>query len=137
MESLCASTLVVDVENISVNQGHIYMALYNSTSEAGWDDLPVRTLKQPVEARQQRLTIEDLPLGNYAIRLYHDVNLNQQLDTSKRGIPREPVGFSNNVRLKKGAPALKDCSFILGEEPVALSIQLRGKIKVDAQNTPE
>tara|TARA_B100000745_G_scaffold78586_1_gene47860 strand:- start:790 stop:1200 length:411 start_codon:yes stop_codon:yes gene_type:complete len=136
MESLCASTLVVDVENISVNQGHIYMAVYKLASESTWDDPPVRTLKQPVEARQQRFTIDDLSRGRYAIRLYHDVNINQQLDTSKRGLPREPVGFSNNIRLKKGAPAISDCSFSIDDEAVALSIQLRGKIKVDTQKTP-
>jgi uncharacterized protein (DUF2141 family) len=40
-------------------------------------------------------TFKDIPCGEYAIKLYHDANMNQELDKNFLKIPKEQYGFSN------------------------------------------
>ena len=42
-------------------------------------------------------TIKNLKSGKYAVRFYHDENLNQAMETNMVGKPTEGYGFSNNV----------------------------------------
>lgn len=72
------------------------------------------------------LVFHDVPPGRYAIELFVDLNGNGELDVSPRGIPREPVGFSNNPPLKRGKPSLQDCAFEHGTEHSEVAIKLRG-----------
>jgi uncharacterized protein (DUF2141 family) len=62
-------------------------------------------------------TIE-LPEGEYAISLYHDVNDNNTLDTGLFGIPTEGYGFSNNVKGLMGAPSFEKSKFSLTEDRI-------------------
>ena len=59
------------------------------------------------------LTAENLPSGEYAIRMFHDVNGNGELDTNIVGRPTEPYAFSNNARGMFGPPAWEDARFVL------------------------
>ncbi|WP_426027001.1 DUF2141 domain-containing protein [Brevundimonas sp. TWP2-3-4b2] len=45
---------------------------------------------------------ENLPAGDYAMRAFHDVNGNGQMDTNPFGMPTEPYAFSNNARGNMG-----------------------------------
>jgi len=54
------------------------------------------------------LEIADLPHGQYAIAVYHDVNGNGKLDKNLLGIPSEPYAFSNNPRAKWKRPDFLD-----------------------------
>lgn len=72
------------------------------------------------------LVFDDVPPGRYAIELFVDLNGNGELDVSPRGIPREPVGFSSNPRLKRSKPSLQDCAFKHGTEHSEVVIELRG-----------
>lgn len=72
------------------------------------------------------LVFDDVPPGRYAIELFVDLNGNGELDVSPRGIPREPVGFSSNPRLKRSKPLLQDCAFKHGTEHSEVVIELRG-----------
>lgn len=72
------------------------------------------------------LVFDDVPPGRYAIELFVDLNGNGELDVSPRGIPREPVGFSGNPRLKRSKPSLQDCTFEHGTEYSEVVVELRG-----------
>jgi uncharacterized protein (DUF2141 family) len=60
----------------------------------------------------------ELPEGEYAISLYHDVNENNELDTGSYGIPIEAYGFSNNVKGFMGAPSFEKSKFSLTEDKI-------------------
>ena len=51
----------------------------------------------------------------YGVRVFQDINQNQQLDMTESGIPMEPVGFSRNPSLMNGIPPLSKCQFSAGE----------------------
>jgi uncharacterized protein (DUF2141 family) len=65
----------------------------------------------------------DLPPGEYAVSTYQDVNSNGKLDRYFIGKPKEPYGFSNNVK-PFGPPSYKDCKFALTNSPKSISISL-------------
>lgn len=65
----------------------------------------------------------ELPDGTYAIGVFHDVDGNGALSKSFLGIPKEPFGFSNNVRGRFGPPSFMEASFSLTRD-LAITIAL-------------
>jgi acyl-CoA reductase-like NAD-dependent aldehyde dehydrogenase/uncharacterized protein (DUF2141 family) len=66
----------------------------------------------------------ELPPGHYAVSAYLDENSNGKLDSGLFGIPKEPVGVSNNPPHRMGPPRFQDCVFTLGSATQTLSINL-------------
>jgi len=77
----------------------------------------------PAGARQMRIDT-DLPPGTYAVSVYEDLNGNHKLDHNFLGIPREPVGASNNPQTRIGPPHFDQCSFHIGTVPQNITINL-------------
>lgn len=65
-----------------------------------------------------------LPPGRYAVAVYLDENGNRKLDVGLFGIPKEPVGASNNPHARFGPPNFDACAFQLGADDVTLTINL-------------
>ena len=59
------------------------------------------------DARTVSCTFEGISPGTYAIKVFHDVNGNGDLDTSWIGWPQEPYGFSNDAPVNTGPPPFK------------------------------
>ena len=62
--------------------------------------------------------------GDYAIAVYHDQNGNGKMDKRMFGIPKEPYGFSNNIKPVMSAPKFSECRFTVGDSGKAISIKL-------------
>jgi acyl-CoA reductase-like NAD-dependent aldehyde dehydrogenase/uncharacterized protein (DUF2141 family) len=79
----------------------------------------------PIPANAQKLMIEtDLPPGTYAVSVYEDLNSNHKLDHNLIGIPREPVGASNNPHTRLGPPRFAESSFRLGPPSQTIIINM-------------
>lgn len=76
-----------------------------------------------IENNQAEISFAELCAGHYAVRLYHDENDNQLLDTNVVGIPRERYGFSNNVRGWMGEPSFDRQLFRI-ESDTTITIKL-------------
>lgn len=90
--------------------------------ETGFLEKSVQTKSVAVNGKSAQVVFT-LPPGTYAVSTYQDVNGNKKLDRYFVGKPKEPYGFSNNVR-PFGPPAFKDCRFELGNTSKSISIQL-------------
>jgi 4,4'-diapolycopenoate synthase len=66
----------------------------------------------------------ELPDGRYAVSLYQDVNGNGKLDMGVLGVPKEPVGASNNPKARMGPPRFEDCVFTMSHSNRIISILL-------------
>lgn len=67
------------------------------------------------------ITIKNLKPGKYAVRYYHDKNMNGKLETNLVGKPAEGYGFSNNVIGKFGPPPFEKWLFeISGDKKIEL-----------------
>ena len=110
------ATLKLEVAGIENAKGKLVIALFACEKTYESNDNPAYHIILPVTKKgSAHHTFEGLADGNYAIKLFHDVNANGKLDTNWVGIPREPYGFSNNPRIRFGPPSFADAKFQLTE----------------------
>ncbi len=64
-----------------------------------------------VTGKECEVKFENVTVGTYAIRYFHDENNNGKMDTGTFGIPKEGYGFSNNARGFMGPPDFEDMLF--------------------------
>ena len=112
--------LTVVITGIENDKGRIYLAIYDSketflTKPQG--------IVAGIKDKKSLGIFKGLGKGEYAISLFHDENDNQKMDTKIFGIPKEPYGFSNNVKLFMGPPKFKDVKFRL-ESNKTISIKV-------------
>lgn len=117
-----ADTLTVTVNNIE-KAGEIHVAVYDN-AEAFEADRGEKGGAAPGITEGTIEMVEpgsvtyvyELPPGTYAIGIFHDVNLNNKMDSNLFGIPKEQYGFSNNARAFLGPPAFEAAAFELKGE---------------------
>lgn len=87
-------------------------------------------LKDCYQARKTKITdqvstsiFSDVPEGEYAISIFHDKNMDEELNTNFIGIPKEPYGFSNNPMAMFGPPSFEKCLFAVKED-MSITIKL-------------
>lgn len=117
---------------IRVEGNHSPAKLYLALVDAGQNDW--QPMLRELQGEGAQLILKDVPPGRFALQLYQDSNDNGRLDLSPRGIPLEPVGFSNNPTLLKGKPKPRAAAFEHGEDDTLVDIRLhpaRGKAQTD------
>ena len=117
-----AAEISVNVNN-APSEGVLVLQVYNNANNFGDFRNPAREVRYPINTTGNYV-IDEVPTGAVAILVYLDENDNRALDKNFIGIPKEPVGLSNNYR-PKGPPSFKRASFMIqGSERVALDIEL-------------
>ncbi len=69
--------------------------------------------------------IDQLPHGDYSLAVYHDRNGNGRLDRKIFGLPAEPYGFSNDVRIRFGPPSWKATRFVHDRQGQVIEVCVR------------
>jgi uncharacterized protein (DUF2141 family) len=118
------SQLHVVVDNLKKDTGTVLIALYNSKNTFGKIREVFREGRAKVKDLKADYTFSDLPPGEYAISLFHDVNDNEALDKSSLGFPSEPYGFSNNALGSFGPPPFKKVKFYFSGDPKEMAIKV-------------
>jgi uncharacterized protein (DUF2141 family) len=118
-------TLTVVVEDIDQRDGNIGMLVFNSPK--GWAEERNAALKDIVVPAQQgsvTITVPNLPAGEYAVAVLHDVNKNHKLDRNWLHYPTEQWGLSNNPHALIKTPSYKECKFMLnGDKEIHIKMQ--------------
>ena len=115
--------LTIKIENIEFIDGYIRVGVFNASETFLKKDATFKKYKIAVEDSTETIIIDDLPKGEYAFILYHDKNSDGKMNRKFIGIPKEPYGFSNNVRPKLSKPTFEKCKFLL-EDNLVLQITL-------------
>jgi len=93
-----SETLTVKVTG-AASGGQIVASLYATSS--GFSTFNSEKAAQvkmgPVVGGAAILKFENLAPGKYSVAAFHDVDGNKKMKTNFIGIPREPVGVSNNI----------------------------------------
>ena len=123
--TLHAETAVeVQVNNIGSAEGQIVVTFFNSDESWLQEPYLVETV-DAADAIDGSLMIPlTLEAGEYAISAYHDLDGNGRMKTNFIGIPREPIGTSNDAKGRFGPPKYKDAKFQIGEEATTIPINL-------------
>lgn len=115
--------LALTVTNLKDTRSPIVVGVFRKD-----DPFTKKTFKNytldPAGAAAPTLFIDGLPYGEYAIALFQDRNGDGKLNTNLLGIPKEPYGFSNNVRPRLSAPKYQQCRFTYSEHDNHLYLQL-------------
>ncbi|MGB1231470.1 MAG: DUF2141 domain-containing protein [Winogradskyella sp.] len=111
-------SITVTVENVSSNDGQLFLALYNS--ETDFLETIFKGAKSAIAHHSCTVTFNKIPKGTYAVSIFHDENSNGKLDTNFFGIPNEDYGCSNNARGFMGPPKWKDAKFLLNTNKTLL-----------------
>ena len=118
-------TLTVVVEGVNDKGGNVGMLVFNS--DKGWPDNRQAALRDiAVEAHTGTNTIEvpNLPAGDYAVAVIHDVNKNHKLDKNFMGVPTEQWGMSTNPSHGLKAPSFDSVKFSLkGNQEIHVKVQ--------------
>ncbi len=117
------ATLEVTVNNVRSAEGQVRVAVYVEDNWLGQE--PVARVWTPAQGESVTAKFE-LPLGEYGVAVLHDLNDNGDMDYRLGRLPKEPYGFSNNAKPRFSAPKFKDAAFLLGEDGLAIAIELRG-----------
>ncbi|HAN29484.1 MAG TPA: hypothetical protein DCP75_17510 [Haliea salexigens] len=91
------------------DEGTVVLQVYDDANAFGNFRGPAREERYAIRPGQA-YTISDAPEGEIAVLVYLDENDNQALDRNFIGIPREPVGLSNNYQ-PKGPPSFQRAAF--------------------------
>ena len=83
--------LEVEITNLKNDKGIVSLELLDSNNKL----LTKKEIK--ISNKKCSVVIENLKPSKYAIRYYHDANLNNKFDTNMLGIPSEGYGISNNA----------------------------------------
>lgn len=79
--------------------------------------------RSPIKDKRVEYVFKNIPCGDYAIKLYHDANMNQTLDKNFIKVPKEQYGFSNC----KGCmipPSWEKAKFHFDKEHPSVTVEL-------------
>lgn len=115
--------LTVTITNIQNKGKSLYIGIYRKTDKfpdfnGEWKNLVVSPSGNSVKV------VFDVPYGDYALAVSHDLNGNKTLDYNLVGYPKEPFGFSNNFRPRFSGPDFNDCKVTFSDSSKGIVINL-------------
>ena len=109
--------LIINIES-KYDDGYVMLGVYDKKDNFGKakvNEKPnadiVLTGTVVKISNKKATAIFDLPFGEYAIAGFQDLDGNGVLSGNFLGIPREPVGFSGNAKVRFGPPKWNDAVF--------------------------
>jgi len=108
--------LTISITNIENNFGILNIGVFNHKDSFPVKGKEYRTAK--VEASQDTVfvIIRNLPMGEYAISIFMDENMDSICNTNFIGFPKEDYGFSQNFRPLLRVPSFDDCKFKIAND---------------------
>jgi uncharacterized protein (DUF2141 family) len=113
-------TINIIIPKTATNKGKVYFALFNS-EEQFTQGVAYKTQASEIVDLKTKVQFTNIPVGEYAITCFHDVNDNKQLDF-EGFIPTEDFGTSNNPQLF-GPPQFNTTKFKVIDKDLNLIIK--------------
>lgn len=114
-------TLTLDT---GAGTGAVMIALFDAKDAYDGGAAPVASARVDVAAGQHEAVFENLPAGDYAAKMYHDVNGDGRMNTNPFGMPTEPYAFSNNAVGNMGPASWERARFSVTGD-VAQTIEIK------------
>ena len=113
----------VEVGNVTSTQGGVHVDICPQ-AQFLTSDCPYFTTV-PAKLGTTVVVIANVPPGRYAAQVFHDRNGNGKIDRGLFGIPKEPVGFSNDAPIHMAPPRWDAAMFVHGTAPQRIALKLR------------
>ena len=109
-----AANLNVTIDQVNSDEGKILAQVFKGKDNYQ-NGKPESSLILPAKKGENSFIFQNLSEGEYAVRLFHDINDNNDLDTNVFGMPTEGYGFSNQAVGNFGPPKYKDMVVVIGK----------------------
>lgn len=106
-------SITIELINFESDKGKAFIALYNKKDQ--FLKKPFKTEIATISSNKALIVFKDILAGEYAVSAFHDENDNKKMDTKMFGIPKEPIGISNNAKGFFGPPKYEDAKFIVNK----------------------
>lgn len=117
--------IYLEVEGIERVEGNIGILVFsNKDGFPKSAEKAVLKLEVKVTSNRMKIELNNLPYGDYAFSIIHDINSNKEMDVNFIGIPKEPYGFSNNPSTFIGIPNFKEALVSFTEIQRSTTIKL-------------
>ena len=116
----------VEVSDLVADKGSVYLGLYNKKVGFLKENTAFANAKVKTIGNKISYTFKNLPVGEYAVAVYQDVNNNGKCDRNMIGYPTEGFGFSKNYKPKMSAPKFDDVKIAI-RQSTKTHISLIGK----------
>lgn len=114
-------TLTVEFSGMKTNKGDLFVAVYDT--KENFLKKPFKTKIVTVQNNKAIVTFENIASGYYAVSSFHDENDNKKMDTKIFGIPKEPIGISNDAVGFMGPPKFSEAKFaLLKDETIQINV---------------
>ena len=117
------ATIILKVTGVRSEKGQVKIAVFNSPKK--WLEEPIYSATIDVDSQEVIWKISDVPYGDYGVAVFHDENRNGKMDKNLLGIPLEPYGFSNNLRVTFGPPKWDKAKFAVKSSTKDVSIEVK------------
>lgn len=119
LTSLASNPVELTITGIEETEGNILIAVFDK--EEAWMDIPeaILLITRPAsEAKDGNLVYKtDVELPNQvSISVYQDLNEDNKLNKNFFGIPREPYGFSNNIRHSTRSASYEEANITISKD---------------------
>ena len=106
--------ILISIKNLrNLSKGKLWVMLVKKVDRVD-ADLKKSWKKQSLKVKKGSLQAQfkNIPFGEYAVAIFHDLDADKELTTNWIGIPREDLCISNNVKGGPfGGPKWKDAKF--------------------------
>jgi uncharacterized protein (DUF2141 family) len=123
--------ITINVSGLHNNNGVIRIALFNSnetySSSKSSADTAFQKIIAPIKDQCASATLQNVPFGEYAIKLFHDEDNSGRFLTNSFGIPKVEYGFSNNAHGLFGPASFDKAKFKLDTKKLNMDIKMQGK----------
>ncbi|MDO9587638.1 MAG: DUF2141 domain-containing protein [Brevundimonas sp.] len=119
-----AESSVILTFETGARTGAVMVALFDSAAAFDGDSGRPVAVKAISASGPVVATFENLPAGDYAVKAFHDLNGDGEMDTNPFGMPVEPYAFSNNAVGNMGPARWNRARFtVSGETAQTISIR--------------
>jgi uncharacterized protein (DUF2141 family) len=122
-QEVSSKKLSVKISNIQNKGKTLYVGIYRAGDKFPEFDKFWKNIKVTTTSNEMTVDFE-VPYGEYAVAVSHDLNGNDKLDKNFVGYPKEPFGFSNNFKPRLSNPDFSDCKFSFTHQYNSLTIKL-------------
>jgi uncharacterized protein (DUF2141 family) len=119
-------TVVVNVKDIQTAKGgEISAGIFKKENFPKVGKQLIGQVK-PVAGNELQIIFTNVPVGDYGVVAFQDIDKNKELKSNFVGYPTEPIGFSNDAKIKFGPPAFDDARVkVESNKTLTLTIKLR------------
>ena len=112
------TSLTVNISDLASDDGVVLIQLLDEEYNV------LQSLSGQIKDRSSTIIFNDVKVGTYALRYFHDANTNMKMDTDDYGRPTEGYGYSNNATGVMGPPKIKKTLFNF-DKNLTLSLKTR------------